>query len=247
MFRVSDVLNSILSMPDHGVLYATYLRHYFAAVIGFCLLANCLSLFRQSQKSNHPFPFNPVHVLKCVLLVYCLLLQTPHDFQVVVLLTLFANLVEPILVPSSLDAVPKIFLVCMLSRFSYFALGNSNSFTTVDIQSAYTGLTDHYFPIVALHLFLVMFSGPLVFYSQLWQVFAVCKEPKWLQCCAITLLLYRSCTLSFVFTCSWLQRFHIMTWTVFSPKVLFEIGWSIFDILFALSLIFTDLFKLRLN
>ena len=65
-----------------------------------------------------------------------------------------------------IDYSDFLFINNLMARFAYFALGNSNSFTTVDIQAAYTGLTDHNLPVVTLNLFVIMFTGPVIWYSQ---------------------------------------------------------------------------------
>ena len=229
-------------MDDHGLFFANSLRQYFMIIILLKLAISVIAFV--FNKPHHDSVSCTWKLLKCMLFVYCLLLQVPQDLFVLVLWLLLTYLIAPLLRASKMNQINYFFICNVLARCSYFTLGNSNSFTTVDIQAAYTGLSEHNLAMVALHLFLLMFSGPLLVYSQM----TPSSEDTWggkrssKYGCILFVLLYRCFTCAVVLICSWFQRFHIMTWTVFSPKVIFEIGWAVFDVVLSLTLTCYDIF-----
>ena len=228
-------------MDDHGLFYASCLRCYFAVLIVSQLLSNLAALITTSPKI-----VDTKKSLSAMLFIYSLLLQVPQDFFVLILLVLFTYLLNPVLSATKLENVDQFFICNMFARSAFFVLGNCNSFTTIDIQAAYTGLSDHNLAMVAFQLFLVMFSGPLIIYSQMNAnpvLINIDNNTNTSSNCVLFLLTYRCCTCAVVLTCSWFLRFHIMTWTVFSPKVIFEIGWAIFDCLLAIVFAATAVIK----
>ncbi|XP_063720606.1 uncharacterized protein LOC134847183 isoform X2 [Symsagittifera roscoffensis] len=230
-----------MAMDDHGLFYASCLRCYFAVLIVSQLLSNLAALITTSPKI-----VDTKKSLSAMLFIYSLLLQVPQDFFVLILLVLFTYLLNPVLSATKLENVDQFFICNMFARSAFFVLGNCNSFTTIDIQAAYTGLSDHNLAMVAFQLFLVMFSGPLIIYSQMNAnpvLINIDNNTNTSSNCVLFLLTYRCCTCAVVLTCSWFLRFHIMTWTVFSPKVIFEIGWAIFDCLLAIVFAATAVIK----
>ena len=223
--------------------YASYLRWYLVYFLSLTFIMRAVKIFiKDFFKCDWKLEiFNLCDILQSFCFTYCLLVQTPQDFIVTVLLACLSIPMHSILENvRGMEDSDFLFLNNLLARFAYFALGNSNSFTTVDIQTAYTGLSDHNLPVVALNLFVIMFTGPVIWYSQALPTVFRRSRIKFSLGSILHILLFRIVTCTSVLSICWLLRFHIMTWTVFSPKVIFEVGWSLMDIVLALTLCFVN-------
>ena len=126
-------------------------------------------------------------------------------------------------------------------RSGYFALGNSNSIATINVSKAFTGLADYDYTLCGLFTALITFSGPLVLWFSTISALnsLVCsrqqrvprRERAWLSGTLLTaasihtsmriVCLASSCAVAVTF------RNHLFVWSVFSPKLLYELVFSI--------------------
>ena len=185
------------------------------------------------------------------------------------ILLVFSLLVQPysaFLIPSALITEELIFtsmenlgtfreygaIYYLLGLSTYFQMGNSNSLASVDVGAGYTGVPSFNPGIICLLMAVNTFNGPIIWLLSL--------------CCRITtttgddskgiqkgnfkfeqvlksLGFYRGCELVFLTIICTLCRFHIMVWTVFAPKVLYEMMFSlIMSLLLSLIFVITKLF-----
>lgn len=115
-------------------------------------------------------------------------------------------------------------------------MGGSNAISSIDLSNAYNGVSGYNVVMVGILTFISNWSGPLWWSS------------------AVTLLLYRRkyrvarldlftrhlawCTafvtthLFFVMLACTILRSHLFVWTVFSPRYLYSIAWSVGQHLF---------------
>ena len=117
---------------------------------------------------------------------------------------------------------------------NYFQMGNSNSLSSVDVGAGYTGIPSFNPLIVCLLMAVNTFNGPII-----WSLCLFCRlnyvtttitidddQPQLLtalKCFGF----YRAFELLFITIVCTLCRFHIMVWTVFAPKVLYEMMFSL--------------------
>ena len=124
----------------------------------------------------------------------------------------------------------EITLASVLLQFSsFFALGGSNSISSVDLSNAYNGIDGYAIAVVGVLTFAGNWAGPI------WWMYATnslllgdeCQRHKsvlnrhlWLItaiCAGAALAVMLACTM---------LRAHLFIWTVFSPKYLYCIAWS---------------------
>ena len=143
--------------------------------------------------------------------LYSILLVRLHSAIIPPLIMLHCHIYSNM---SKVHRGPKLLYLIMFSRLSFFVLGNSNSLATVDLSNSYVGVGSHMILAGGLTYFCT-FAGPLCC------IFAMKKTtvrssivPTWFLyrvgmtclCIAVTIL-----------------RNHLFIWSVFSPKVLYEI------------------------
>ena len=141
--------------------------------------------------------------------------------------------------------VPLSLLIMMewTGRSGYFALGNSNSIATINVSKAFTGLADYDYTLCGIFTALITFSGPLVlWYSTISALNSLVRrreqsqnrqqrEHVWLSGTLLTaasihtsmriVCLASSCAVAVIF------RNHLFVWSVFSPKLLYELVFSV--------------------
>lgn len=103
---------------------------------------------------------------------------------------------------------------------SFFYTGNSNSLSTLSLMPAYVGLFDYVPIIVGFQLILYTFAGPIVY---------ICGQnttspPYWLH----LHFSYRILALALSVICLSIFRFHLFVWSVYSPKVVYDMAHVIF-------------------
>jgi ethanolaminephosphotransferase len=139
--------------------------------------------------------------------------------------------------------LPLSLLVMMewTGRSGYFALGNSNSIATINVSKAFTGLSDYDYTLCGLFTALITFSGPLLlWYSTISALYSLVRrrshggqqhERVWLSGTLLTaasihtsmriVCLTGACVVAVIF------RNHLFVWSVFSPKLLYELVFSV--------------------
>lgn len=137
-------------------------------------------------------------------------------------------------------------LTClMMQHVSFFALGNSNSLSSIDLSNAYNGISSYSIPLVGALMFISNWAGPIwwavaaiQFLSQRsrlgesketvsWREVSegVDKYVMWMVWCGW----YHGVVMCFLVMTCILLRTHLFIWTVFSPKFLFQAVWMGFQ------------------
>ena len=121
-----------------------------------------------------------------------------------------------------------------MTQTSFFALGNSNSISSIDLSNSYNGISGYNVLAVGLLVFLSNWAGPVYWSlagilllgshgrteryidtSELHVADWVAREREWLNELGDVML---ACTV---------LRQHLFIWTVFSPKFLFAMAWGL--------------------
>lgn len=124
----------------------------------------------------------------------------------------------------------EITLASVLLQFSsFFALGGSNSISSIDLSNAYNGIDGYKFAAVGLLTFIGNWAGPI------WWSFATSSlilgherrrhQSLFNQHLWFITALATGAALAVMLACTML-RAHLFIWTVFSPKYLYCIAWS---------------------
>ena len=142
---------------------------------------------------------------------------------------------------------------------TYFQMGNSNNIASVDVGAGYQGMPSYSPGIICLLMAVNTFNGPL-----LWALLLFCRLDQIKESCqnAIrkndknkflkveralkTIGFYRAFELLLITVICTVCRYHIMVWTVFAPKLLYEMMFSlIMALLFTLVCVVIKLFVLK--
>jgi ethanolaminephosphotransferase len=120
--------------------------------------------------------------------------------------------------------------ICCLwmQHVSFFALGNSNALSSIDLSNAYNGISSYSIPLVGTLTFISNWAGPI------WWTFAAARffsensqghskevYVDWMGWCAW----FHGVVMVFLVGACIILRTHLFIWTVFSPKFLFQAVW----------------------
>jgi ethanolamine phosphate transferase 2 subunit G len=152
---------------------------------------------------------------------------------------------------SSVDlSIAEIATVSVLLQYtSFFAAGGTNAISSVDLSSAYNGVSDFNVIAVGLLTFVSNWAGS-IWWSFAAVVLLLKKRTQLLHADALAkrgpgkeapasrdaqvflgyaslLTVFTACSLVFVMAACTLLRTHLFIWTVFSPKFLYCMAWSL--------------------
>ena len=124
-----------------------------------------------------------------------------------------------------------------LQHVSFFALGNANSLSSIDLSNAYNGITSYSIPLVGALTFISNWAGPIWWIAA---TLAFLSHERDTPCQGVqgnraghgvfagwlwaTSLLHGTVIVFLVGSCI-ILRTHLFIWTVFSPKFLFQAVW----------------------
>lgn len=125
----------------------------------------------------------------------------------------------------------------LLQFASFFAMGGSNAFTGIDLSSAYNGVSDFNVITVGILTFVSNWAGPVWWMSasNLLLLSSEQRNPSprerktrdtFTQHASL-LTLYTAASLGSVMAACTALRTHLFIWTVFSPKYLYSMAWSL--------------------
>lgn len=122
----------------------------------------------------------------------------------------------------------------VLQQASFFALGNTNSLSGLDLSQAYNGVSRYNEGVVGSLLFVSSFIGPIYWHTALLNYTRNNETRKRFarQFMCVTTCMY---TTAICISCESLKH-HLFVFSVFSPKLLFSAAWSVFYSLAILSI-----------
>ena len=125
-----------------------------------------------------------------------------------------------------------------MGRSSYYLFGSGNSIDSVDFAGAYAGLPSYSPGLVGAIIFLKVYTGPILWGYGIALASLDVTDGTPLSLAAVYVLATRSTLLLSAATLSFVMSTHLFAWSVFAPKLLFEVGWLAADIFVALPLYF---------
>ncbi|KAK9451315.1 alkaline-phosphatase-like protein [Limtongia smithiae] len=135
----------------------------------------------------------------------------------------------------SLDLV---FTAIIWQQVAFFALGKSNSLSSLDLSNAYNGISGYYMIPVGILLFIGNWYGPIFFTLSalvqiaIWKSNHTTSTDSSLESLISSEYLalvhaFHSVALLAVMGACMVLRSHLFVWTVFSPKLLYSVAWSV--------------------
>ena len=141
-------------------------------------------------------------------------------------------------------------LLFNMGQYAYFSQGNSNSLASIDIAGAYAGLSGYQDAIVGLFVALLLYAGPISFQFSLILIFVfqeqenggqqlISNGPRGssfeelplhvalLEALRTRLFARSWSVLIYAIFITFQHRGHLFIWTVFAPKLLYEIFHSL--------------------
>jgi len=118
----------------------------------------------------------------------------------------------------------------LLQYMSFFVFGGSNAISSIDLSSAYNGVSGYNVVAVGILTFVSNWIGPIYWTSttNLMLLRLRRKGQKNILHQHLALLtVFVTSSLFFVMAACTLLRVHLFIWTVFSPKYLYSMAWSI--------------------
>ena len=118
----------------------------------------------------------------------------------------------------------------LLQYLSFFAFGGTNSISSVDLSSAYNGVSGYNVIAVGILTFVSNWTGP-VFWTSATTIMLMrlraAGERDVLRKYIVLHTVFAAVGLGFVMAACTALRTHLFIWTVFSPKYLYSMAWCI--------------------
>lgn len=118
----------------------------------------------------------------------------------------------------------------LLQQASFYAFGNSNAISSIDLSSAYNGVSGYNVVAVGILTFISNWSGPIFWTSGtvllLLQLRRAGSKDVILHHLSL-LTVFTAASLVAIMAACTLLRTHLFIWTVFSPKFLYAMAWSL--------------------
>jgi ethanolaminephosphotransferase len=166
-------------------------------------------------------------------------MQTIHDLLTLFLITqsratniplLLVFEIQFYLINLDLNLIEITTTSLLLQYMSFFAFGGSNAISSVDLSSAYNGVSGYNVVAVGILTFVSNWAGPIFWTSatNLMLLRLRRKGGKELLFQHLALqTVFVTGSLFFVMAACTLLRTHLFIWTVFSPKYLYSMAWSL--------------------
>ncbi|KAK2074358.1 hypothetical protein P8C59_008572 [Phyllachora maydis] len=196
-----------------------------AVFLGLGVSAACLLyfIFTKTQASLKATPITTLHHL------YTLLAMTQSRATNIPLFLLY-NVQYHFLESQNLDLVELSMSSLLLQYSSFFASGGTNAISSVDLSSAYNGVADFNVVSVGLLTFISNWAGP-IFWTSATTILLLRKNKssRWatLKGHIAIMTIFTTASIAAVMTACTALRTHLFVWTVFSPKYLYCVAWSL--------------------
>ncbi|KAF8859626.1 GPI ethanolamine phosphate transferas-like protein 2 [Acephala macrosclerotiorum] len=212
------------SMADSevGVSLVARARVVFIA-IGLALIYTLISGFSPRKKPGSNNTMRTMHDLLTLLLI------TQSRATNIPLLLLF-ELQYYLLNSMDLNLIEITTTSLLLQHLSFFAFGGSNAISSIDLSSAYNGVSGYNVIAVGILTFVSNWAGPIFWTSatnlMLLNLSKMGQKDIIRQHLSL-LTLFVTSSLVFVMAACTLLRTHLFIWTVFSPKYLYSMAWCL--------------------
>ncbi|KAM0334099.1 hypothetical protein ACHAQA_001119 [Verticillium albo-atrum] len=177
--------------------------------------------------------------------LYALLAATQSRVTNIPLLILF-EIQYAFLASLDLDLTTISTTSILLQYMSFFAFGGTNAISSVDLSSAYNGVSGFNVVGVGILTFLSNWAGP-VYWASATNLLLLQKSRKRPGQAVLfqhlaNVTLFATCSIAFIMAACTALRTHLFIWTVFSPKYLYCMAWGVGQHLFINVLLATGLY-----
>ncbi|KAH6694733.1 hypothetical protein VD0004_g4963 [Verticillium dahliae] len=167
--------------------------------------------------------------------LYALLAATQSRVTNIPLLLLF-EVQYTFLASLDLDITTISTTSILLQYMSFFAFGGTNAISSVDLSSAYNGVSGFNVVGVGFLTFISNWAGP-VYWTSATNLLLLQRSrgrpgPSALFQHLTNVTLFATCSVAFIMAACTALRTHLFIWTVFSPKYLYCMAWGIGQHLF---------------
>jgi ethanolamine phosphate transferase 2 subunit G len=114
----------------------------------------------------------------------------------------------------------------LMQHVAFFAFGGSNALSSVDLSTAYNGVSDYNVIVVGLLTFISNWAGPIWWMSETVIMQRRMTPTETTNRTALLSFTTALDLLSVMAACTML-RTHLFVWTVFSPKFLYSVAWAL--------------------
>lgn len=207
------ILGSLMKL---GPLEQTLLERVVLFLLGLFMLTVLMGGGGRGRRKNDGYEVYSRGFALC--LTFAILLKKHNALPMLII-----TIVSSFLLPSSLGVGPlDVGLSMSLLHSAYFLLGPCHLIPSIDFSPAYIGHT-HYHPVlIPLVGYFVIWAGPLT-------VVGARDVPGQVA------PLFRALVGTMLLISVALQRNHLFVWTVFAPRLVFELGWHVFYLLFSVA------------
>ena len=164
------------------------------------------------------------------------------NIPLILLFTLQATMIERF--ELSVNEISVSLLI--LQHAGFFSYGESNAISSIDLSNAYNGVSGYNAVAVGILTFVDNWAGPIWWSTKCSVLLINTTRGDWQSfqkhVCILTVFISAS-TLTVMVACT-VFRSHLFIWTVFSPKYLFSIAWTIGHHIFVDILLCGALFQL---
>ncbi|OLN81583.1 GPI ethanolamine phosphate transferase 2 [Colletotrichum chlorophyti] len=230
-FTHEDAPELIIGVPAtvnvafQGLSLVTRARIVFAGISVTAGYSSYLALTKPNESE---------HTARLLHYLITLLAATQSRITNIPLLLLFA-LVRPFLCSLHLSLPTLTTTSLLLQHVSFFAFGGTNAISSVDLSSAYNGVSGFNVVAVGLLTFVSNWAGP-IYWTSATNLLLLRHRSGGAHNVFLRhaghLTLFTACAVVSVMAACEVLRTHLFVWTVFSPKYLYCMAWSIGQHLF---------------
>lgn len=233
---VSDIARTMAGV-DSGISLVTRARIIFLAV-GIMLMVSLVTGLRTVSRTNHKtntinmgivFADSQHTTAYGIHALVTLILITQSRATNIPLVLLF-SIQSYLLSTLDLNVVDITTTSILLQQASFFIFGNSNAISSIDLSNAYNGVSGYNVLAVGILTFVSNWTGPLFWTSATMLLLLKLDRQGAKDVLLQHLTLQTAFTASsivFVMATCTILRTHLFIWTVFSPKYLYSMAWSL--------------------
>ncbi|KAG4419772.1 hypothetical protein IFR04_007082 [Cadophora malorum] len=201
------------------------------ARLAFGAIALALVYTIGSGFANQKRPNPTMHTIHDLLTLFLIMQSRATNIPLLLLFSIQFYLLDDL----DLNLIEISTTSLLLQYTSFFAFGGSNAISSVDLSSAYNGVSGYNVVAVGILTFASNWTGPIFWTSATTMMLlrlkrtgaANVKEGNLLVRHLALLTVFVTSSLVFVMAACTILRTHLFIWTVFSPKYLYSMAWSL--------------------
>ena len=225
--------------PIRAVSLIAQARALFVSIAALPLLASFPAIYKRVLEARKLKDIAQPPVDAGVLTIPLSDLRLLHDSFTLFLMTqsratniplfLLFEIQRSMLEPIELSGVELTLTSLLFQHTSFFAFGGSNAISSIDLSNAYNGVAGYNILAVGILTFCGNWAGPLWWTSATALLFSKRHIQDggawWFEHLSVLTTFCSSSVLFVMLACTALKT-HLFIWTVFSPKYLYSMAWS---------------------